>query len=162
VTERIQLKFESKNGKRLVANESYVKISERQKALFSICGFSNAIGKPLDTGSGPMLEQSQEEVFLVFEMRVNRPLAPARGGGDLIQLSAFKSISYKDLLCGLKKSSLSLLDSKLLSSQSFHGLHSYLNIPMSFPVDKKLTGQYLVTVPHDEDAKCAWSLARMD
>jgi len=36
-----------------------------------------------------MFKERQEQILLALEMGVDRPLAPARHGGDLIQLGAF-------------------------------------------------------------------------
>jgi hypothetical protein len=68
-----------------------------------------------------MLEESQEEVLFVLEMGIDRPLAPACRGGNIIQLGAFKSIPDEHFFRGVEKPSLCFLYSKLLSGQGFHG-----------------------------------------
>ena len=117
----IELEFKGQDRKRLIANEFYTELSKCGKTLLLIGASLNFISDLFDVRSRPAFEESQEEVFFVFEMGVDRSLTPPRGGGDFIQLGAFKSVPDENFLRSFEKPSLRLLNSKLLFGQRFHG-----------------------------------------
>ncbi len=94
-----------------------------------------------------MLEKRKKKIFLASEVRVNRPFASARDGGDLIELCALISVPHEDLFRRIEQSSLRFLGPELLLSCCLHGDFPYLYICGGFGVDNKLTGQYVFSMP---------------
>src|SRR5579859_849797 len=116
-----EFEFKGQDRPNSVLHKSNIELTKRIKALLPIRALSETIQEPLDIRPGSMLEEGQEQIFFALEMRIDRALAAARRGGDLIQLGALISVSYKDFFRGIEKPCLRFLDPKLLFTQSFHG-----------------------------------------
>src|SRR6266700_5742563 len=147
VAESEEFEFEREDRPCPVVDQADNECAKGFQALLSIRALPEIACKPLDVRSGPMLKESKEQIFLAFDVGIDRPFASVRCSGNLVELGRLIPIADKHLFGGIEKPGLRLPGSKLLFTQSLHGDFSHLNTSRVFIVDTKPTGQYLSSMP---------------
>ncbi len=142
-----ELEFERQDRPRPIVDQPNNEFAKGFQALLSTRTLPQTAGKPINIRPGTMLKESKEQIFLALEVRIDRPFASVRCGGNLVELGRLIPIPNKHFFGGNEKPGLRLPGSKLLFTQSLHGDFSHLNTSRVFIVDTKPTGQYLSSMP---------------
>jgi hypothetical protein len=94
-----------------------VELAEGRKTLSLIGALFHLSQQAIDVLFGPLLKESQKEILFVLEMRVDRSLGAASGGGNCIQLGTFIAVADKDFLGCLEQTGVGVFGSELVFVQ---------------------------------------------
>src|SRR5258708_8638252 len=81
-----ELEFERQDRPRPIVDQPNNEFAKGFQALLSTRTLPQTTGKPINVRPGTMLKQSKEQIFLAFEVRIDRPFASVRCSGNLVEL----------------------------------------------------------------------------